>query len=100
MIYHRPNHQTDPNDPLAEVAFKKIKKQKITGVKGAIQIEYDFKIRRFLFEGKDEMQVAIDQKFTPVQQSINTAVKSNNNFLKTYKDDYEQPEYSNEPAPF
>jgi hypothetical protein len=53
-----------------------------------------------LFEGKDEMQVAIDQKFTPVQQSINTAVKSNNNFLKTYKDDYEQPEYSNEPAPF
>jgi hypothetical protein len=100
MIYHRPNHQTDPNDPLAEVAFKKIKKQKITGVKGAIQIEYDFKIRRFLFEGKDEMQVAIDQKFTPVQQSINTTVKSNNNFLKTYKDDYEQPEYPNEPAPF
>lgn len=100
MIYHRPNHQTDPNDPLAEVAFKKIKKQKITGVKGAIQIEYDFKIRRFLFEGKDEMQAAIDAKFTPVQQSIATPIKSNNNFLKTYKDDYDQPEYSEEPAPF
>lgn len=88
MIYHRPNHQTDPNDPLAEVAFKKIKKQKITGVKGTIQVEYLFKHRRFFFEGKDVMEQAVIDKFTPAQEVIQYPLKPNESFLNKTTDPY------------
>lgn len=103
MIYHRPNHQIDPNDPTAEVAFKKIKKQKITGIKGVITIEYDYKLRRFLFEGVDEMQKAIDKTFTPVQEKINiNTIRPNTNFERgvVYKGDYDQPDLPDEPCPY
>jgi hypothetical protein len=105
-MYHRPNHQEDPTDPTAEVAFLKIKKQKITGTKGTITIEYDFKIRRFLFAGVDEMQVAIDRHLTPKQSSIEIPkpesqkvtldvekynIQPNSSFLSNvYPGDYEQ----------
>jgi hypothetical protein len=119
MMYHRPNHQEDPTDPTAEVAFLKIKKQKITGIKGTITIEYDFRQRRFLFGGVDEMGKAVDKYLTPSQSSIpipkpesqkveldveKYSMRPNNQFLKTetiYKEDYEQDETpTSDKAPF
>jgi hypothetical protein len=88
-IYHRPNHQENPNDPLCEVDFKKIKKQKITGVKGKIEIELDRPIRRYLFEGVDVLGHLLSErdKTLPIPYD---KVKPNTSFLNT----------ENEEAPF
>jgi hypothetical protein len=59
LVYHRTYFNTDPASPSAEFHSKKIKRQKTVGKRGFTLFEYDFKKRRFLFEGKDPMEEAI-----------------------------------------
>lgn len=53
LVYHRPNHQQDPNSPHCEVHTKKIKRQKVVGKKGTIELEYIRSKRRFYINGDD-----------------------------------------------
>jgi hypothetical protein len=53
LVYHRPNHQQDPNSPICEVHTKKIKRQKIVGKKGVVDLEYIRQKRRFYVNGED-----------------------------------------------
>lgn len=53
LIYHRPNHQQDPKNPYCELHIKKIKRQKIVGILGTLELEYIVKWRRFLISGRD-----------------------------------------------
>jgi hypothetical protein len=92
VIYHRPRHQEDPNDPTCEVAFKKIKKQKITGVKGTIEIELYRPTRRYLFDGVDVLQQAIDERKEQLKlwEAPKNTIHPNQSFLRP----------KNEEAPF
>lgn len=116
VVYHRPNHQEDPNDPTAEISFKKIKKQKITGMKGSFNCQYNVVSRRFEFDGYDPLDTEIKRKFEQVQSSIpipqaqsqkveidmeKYKIKENTSFLNKYPDDDEfEATNDNEPAPF
>jgi len=53
LVYHRPNHQKDPQSPLCELHSKKIRRQRQVGKKGLIEFEYFRKQRRFYFDGRD-----------------------------------------------
>ena len=50
LVYHRPNHHTDPMDRLSEMHSKKIRRQKIVGEKGVEQFDYSRPRRRFVFD--------------------------------------------------
>jgi hypothetical protein len=50
LVYHRPNHHTDPMDRLCEMHSKKIRRQKIVGMKGVEQFDYSRSKRRFIFD--------------------------------------------------
>ena len=50
LVYHRPNHHTDPTDRLCELHSKKIRRQKIVGEKGVEQFDYDKRRRRYIFD--------------------------------------------------
>ena len=93
IIYHRPNHQEDPSDPACEVAFKKIKKQKITGEKGVIEIELHRPTRRYFFDNTDVLGELLRQRGETVEMNFDSpkpSVRPNTAFLA--------PE--NEEAPF
>ena len=59
IIYHRPNHQLDPNSPMCEFHSKKIRRQKSVGKKGVLVFELNRGKRRFYFNGIDYMDLAI-----------------------------------------
>lgn len=59
LIYHRPNHQTDPDSPICELHSKKIRRQKTVGKKGWFEFQYARKTRRYMFNGEDPMENAI-----------------------------------------
>lgn len=50
LIYHRPTGQSDPNSPICEHHSKKIRRQKIVGIKGMFDFEYDRTRRRFYWD--------------------------------------------------
>lgn len=50
IVFHRPNHHTDVMDRTCEIHTKKIRRQKIVGMKGSIQFDYNRKKRRYVFE--------------------------------------------------
>lgn len=56
IIYHRPNAQTDPDSPVCEHHSKKIKRQKMVGKRGHIEMAYDRSLRRFVFSGMDALK--------------------------------------------
>jgi hypothetical protein len=62
LVYHRPFMQTDPKNPLAEFHSKKIRDQKVVGKKGFILFDYHWQNRRFVVEGIDYMQRAVNEK--------------------------------------
>lgn len=62
LIYHRPNHQKDPMSSVCELHSKKIRRQKIVGIKGTISFEYVKKMRRYFFDGADVLQQALNKK--------------------------------------
>lgn len=74
VIYHRPNHQEKPQDRTCEVAFKKIKKQKITGVKGTIEIELDLPTRRYFFDGVDVFKKLLIEKSAQIEIPLQTEI--------------------------
>lgn len=55
LIYHRPNHQTEPESPICELHTKKIRRQKTVGRKGIFTFELNRPKRRYMFNGKDYM---------------------------------------------
>jgi twinkle protein len=55
LIYHRPNHQTEPDSQDCELHTKKIRRQKTVGKKGVLEFELNRRKRRYLFNGKDYM---------------------------------------------
>jgi hypothetical protein len=88
LIYHRPNHQQDPTDPTCEVAFKKIKKQKITGEKGIITITLDRPTRRFIYDGVDILGQLLNDVKKPVEIPYEKpSITPNTSFLTSEKED-------------
>lgn len=90
LMYHKPKGFSNPSDPTFEFHSKKIKKQKIVGKKGMMFGEYLFDKRRFIINGKDYMQNAIEQfenKTKPKQKEITFKAKdvtiNDNDFLDT-----------------
>lgn len=67
LVYHRPDHQINPQSPICELHTKKIKKQKIIGKKGVLQFELNRGKRRFYFNGNDPITDAI-KKNEPIKQ--------------------------------
>ncbi|MCF3107286.1 hypothetical protein LL912_00705 [Niabella sp. CC-SYL272] len=50
LIYHRPFGQTDPRNPMCTITSKKIRRQKVVGVKGFTELKYFLADRRFFIE--------------------------------------------------
>lgn len=73
LIYHRPDHQINPDNPLAELHSKKIRRQKSVGKKGFSDFEYHRNLRRYCFDGVDVMQRLLNElkmDFTPRQAEL------------------------------
>lgn len=62
IIYHRPAAQTEPDNPMCEFHSKKIRRQKIVGVKGYFEFELKRPKRRFEILGVDILAEAIKKK--------------------------------------
>ena len=60
LIYHRPEHQSDPMSSRCELHTKKIRRQKMVGKKGVLEFQLNRSIRRFTFNNRDVMQEALN----------------------------------------
>ena len=82
LIYHRPFAQTAPESPICEFHSKKIRRQKIVGVKGFFEFQLQRNTRRFTFDGVDYLQQAIDGKYVQatIEEPKPTAIKPNRNW--------------------
>lgn len=67
IIYHRPFAQTIPDSPACEFHSKKIRRQKIVGMKGMISFELFRNKRRFIFDNVDPMEQAIKGMYTQTE---------------------------------
>jgi len=74
LIYHRPDHQTNPESNLCEFHSKKIRRQKTVGKKGILCFELDRKKRRYYFNGHDYL----GEFLTPEQTTMK--LPENKNF--------------------
>jgi twinkle protein len=83
LIYHRPFAQTAPESPLCEFHSKKIRRQKIVGIKGFFDFELVRSTRRFTFEGVDYLHQAIEGKYVQSEIKQPTAIKPNNSWSWT-----------------
>lgn len=61
FFYHRPVKRSEPDNPICELDFSKIKRQQIVGIPGVLTFELSNRTRRFLVEGEDWLQIAIDR---------------------------------------
>lgn len=59
LIYHRPDHQENPNGTDCELHTKKIRRQKIVGKKGIVTFDLNRSTRRFYFNGRDPLREAL-----------------------------------------
>jgi hypothetical protein len=96
IIYHRPFAQTAPESPLCEFHSKKIRRQKIVGIKGFFDFELVRSTRRFTFEGVDYLQQAIEGKYVQSEIKQPTAIKPNRNWtdskeVKEWEEDAGHP---------
>lgn len=82
LIYHRPDHQTNPESNICELHTKKIRRQKTVGKKGILVFELDRKKRRYYFGGKDYLELLL----TPVQTTLlpEPIIKTNNEFMPSH----------------
>lgn len=85
LIFHRPNHHTDPMDRTCELHSKKIRRQKVVGVKGVEQFEYSRGKRRYVFDD------------CPLYRFIDNGINKPKEY--GYVRNYSEPEEF-EPAPF
>jgi hypothetical protein len=60
LVYHRPFAQTDPQNPMADLYTKKVKKKNV-GRRGFMSMEYVWKSRRFFIGGIDITQVILNK---------------------------------------
>lgn len=76
VIYHKPYHQTDPDNDVCEFHSKKIRRQKVVGRRGIAVFNYQRTTRRYLFMGVDYMATIaahsdyykkVDIKFVPTE---------------------------------
>lgn len=70
IVYHRPNHQNEPQSPICEFHSKKIRRQKTVGKKGVLQFELNRGKRRFYFNGVDYLASALQNKLEKTQPSL------------------------------
>jgi hypothetical protein len=96
IIYHRPLAQTAPESPLCEFHSKKIRRQKIVGIKGFFDFELVRSTRRFTFEGVDYLRLAIEGKYVQSEIKQPTAIKPNRNWtdskeVKEWEEDAGHP---------
>lgn len=63
LIYHRPEHQTNPDSNFCELHTKKIRRQRTVGKKGIVQFGMHRSFRRYIFDNGDPMQNMIDGLF-------------------------------------
>lgn len=89
LIYHRPN--SDPISTGCEFHSKKIRRQKIVGIKGMAGFNYDRKKRRFTFGLNDY----IEDKIMPTYQQ--TQIEPNNDFLTQSNQIHHDPSESDLP---
>lgn len=80
IVYHRPFRGEDPNNSLATLSSKKIRRQKIVGKLGTIELNLSRGIRRYLFDGEDPMEKLIHESYG--KEYVKTELESNNDFLK------------------
>jgi hypothetical protein len=90
IIYHRPLAQTAPESPLCEFHSKKIRRQKIVGIKGFFDFELVRSTRRFTFEGIDYLHQAIEGKYVQSEIKQPTAIRTN----KSWTDSKEVKEWN------
>jgi twinkle protein len=90
LIYHRPFAQTAPESPICEFHSKKIRRQKIVGIKGFFDFELVRSTRRFTFEGVDYLQQAIEGKYVQSEIKQPPAIKPN----KSWTDSKEVKEWN------
>lgn len=62
LVYHRPFAQSAPQDATCEFHSKKIRRQKTVGKKGFFLFEMLFSSRRFYFNGRDYLQVLLNER--------------------------------------
>lgn len=62
LIYHRPFHSTQPDNPICEMHSKKIRRQKTVGKRGFLLFEMVFQRRRFFIGGSDPIQKLLNEK--------------------------------------
>src|SRR6185437_4548672 len=55
LVYHRPMMQTSPENPLCDFHSKKVRRQKVVGKRGFIELDYNRRKRRFEVDGHDYM---------------------------------------------
>lgn len=58
-VYHRPVASSDPTSPECFLRALKIKRQKQVGKKGTSDFQYDWKKRRFIFNGIDYLDTIL-----------------------------------------
>jgi hypothetical protein len=80
IIYHRPFAQTAPESPLCEFHSKKIRRQKIVGIKGFFDFELVRSTRRFTFEGVDYLHQAIEGKTYQTEIKQPSPIRPNRNW--------------------
>lgn len=98
LIYHRPFAQTAPESPICEFHSKKIRRQKIVGIKGFFEFQLQRNTRRFTFDGVDYLQQAIDGKYVQakIEEPKPSAIKPNRSWtdsreLKEWDEDIQHP---------
>lgn len=92
LVYHRPDHQTNPNSNICELHTKKIRRQKTVGRKGIINFALDRQTRRFYFGGKDYLAMFQQPKEEPKQLQPNTSFDvTDDEIEEMYKQKDESP---------
>lgn len=92
LIYHRPNHQEDPNSRVSELHAKKIRRQKTVGVKGVVTFELDRTTRRFVFGGYDIIADIMREtkKEEPPVETPKSTIAPNTRFYVSSQDKKDQ----------
>lgn len=75
LVYHRPNHQTEPHSDVCEFHAKKIRRQKVVGMKGYSTFNYNRSARRYIFDGIDPMQRVLDGKDLSFHKTVGRQIE-------------------------
>jgi hypothetical protein len=55
LVYHRPEFLSNPDATLCELHKKKTKKPRVVGKRGRVELDFDYRRRRFLFGDVDPL---------------------------------------------